>query len=108
MPRGKHLPPATRRAIKRRLKAGDLPQIVAKEYGITRKTCQHYLAAMRAEIRLKMQLRGCSNQAIEEEIHRVFRHDRCQFLTVECPGEIAAKYILEGGGNRDGRPKSYP
>jgi hypothetical protein len=107
MPRGKHLSKAQRRAIKRKLREGQLPQFVAPQYGITPKTCQKYLAAMRGDLRKKMQARGCSNEAIEREVHRVFRHDGCQFLAIELPGRVLKSYyVMEGGeaGARRLRP----
>jgi hypothetical protein len=108
MPTGKPLRPEIRKEVKRRLREGELPEFIADEYGITRTTCHKYLAAMRGELRAKMRSEGCSDLAIEREVHRVFRHDDCQFWSVEYPGEIAAKYVLEGGGNPNGHPKSYP
>jgi DNA-directed RNA polymerase subunit N (RpoN/RPB10) len=94
MPTGKPLCPEIRKEVKRRLREGELPEFIADEYGITRTTCHKYLAAMRDELRAKMRSEGCSDLAIEREVHRVFRHDDCQFLTMDYPGEIKSCYTL--------------
>ena len=103
MPRGKHLPANVRAEIMRRLFEGELPAIVGPQYGVTEKTCQKYLAEMRDDLRAKMGEKGCSSRAIEEEVHRIFRHNGCQFLAIEHPGEIKSCFVLATGAGDERR-----
>lgn len=99
MPRGKHLDQQTRDEIKRRLYEGELPQFIAAEYGITRKTCIHYLDRIREEIRASLRAEGGrSDIAIEREVCRRLRGCDCKMWTFEYPGEIKSCYISAPSG----------
>ena len=98
MPTGHTLPSAVRDEVMQRLAAGELPRFVAPEYGITRKTCQHYLRLLRAAARARFAAEGCSKKEIELKISNQFRGEDCLIWTIELPDRMWKEdFVIHGG-----------